>query len=57
MGLGPNFKMKDHKPIKEMYDHLLLIQNEFSDLAEALTNNKVVGKILMVILRRPRWEA
>jgi hypothetical protein len=49
--------MKDHESIEEMYNRLLSIQNEFSDLGEPLTNNKVVGKILRVMLRRPRWKA
>jgi gag-polypeptide of LTR copia-type len=49
-----NFKMEDHESIEEMYNRLLSIQNEFSDLGESLTNNKVVDKILRVILRRPR---
>jgi gag-polypeptide of LTR copia-type len=48
------FKMKDHESIEEMYNRLLSIQNEFSDLGEHLTNNKVVGKILRVMLRMPR---
>jgi gag-polypeptide of LTR copia-type len=52
-----NFKMEDHESIEETYNRLLSIQNEFSDLGEPLINNKVVGKILRVILRRPRWEA
>jgi hypothetical protein len=33
-----------------MYNHLLSIQNKFSDLGEPLTNNNVVGKILRVVL-------
>jgi gag-polypeptide of LTR copia-type len=49
--------MEDHKSIEEMYNRLLSIQNEFSDLDESLTNNKVISKILRVMLRRPRWEA
>jgi gag-polypeptide of LTR copia-type len=52
-----NFKMEDHESIEEMYNRLLSIQNEFSDLDEPLTNNKVIGKILRVMLQRPRWEA
>jgi phosphoribosylformylglycinamidine (FGAM) synthase PurS component len=52
-----NFKMKYHETIEEMCNHLLSIQNEFSDLDEPLINNKVVGKILRVMLRRPCWEA
>jgi endonuclease III-like uncharacterized protein len=51
-----NFKMEDHESIKEIYNRLLSIQNEFSDLDESLTNNKVIGKILSVMLQRPRWE-
>jgi hypothetical protein len=49
--------MKDHETIKEMYNHSLLIQNKFSDLDEHLTNNKVVGKFLRVMLRRPQWKS
>jgi gag-polypeptide of LTR copia-type len=48
--------MEDHESIEEMYNRLLSIQNEFSDLDEPLTNNKVVAKILRVMLRMPRWE-
>jgi gag-polypeptide of LTR copia-type len=51
------FKMKDHKSIEEMYNRLLSIQNEFSDLGESLINNKVIDKILKVMLRMSRWEA
>jgi gag-polypeptide of LTR copia-type len=57
MGLGTkfeNFKMEDHESIEEMHNKLISIQNEFSDLGESLTNNKVVGKILRVMLQRPR---
>jgi hypothetical protein len=42
--------MEDHESIEEMYNRLLSIQNEFSDLDEPLTNNKVVAKILRVML-------
>jgi gag-polypeptide of LTR copia-type len=52
-----NFTMEDHESIEEIYNRLLSIQNKFSDLDEPLTNNKVIGKILRVILRMPRWEA
>jgi gag-polypeptide of LTR copia-type len=45
-----NFKMEGHESIEEMYNRLLSIQNEFSYLGEPLTNNKVVGKILRVML-------
>jgi gag-polypeptide of LTR copia-type len=52
-----NFKMKDHESIEEIYNKLLSIQNEFSKLSEPLTNNKVIDKILSVMLWRPRWKA
>jgi gag-polypeptide of LTR copia-type len=52
-----NFKMEYHESIEEMYKRLLYIQNEYSDLGESLTNNKVIGKILRMMLRRPMWEA
>jgi gag-polypeptide of LTR copia-type len=48
-----NFKMEDHESIEEIYNRLLSIQNEFSDLGESLMNNKVIDKILRVILRKP----
>jgi hypothetical protein len=48
--------MEDHEMIEEMYNQLLFIQNKFSDLGKPLMNNKVIGKILKVMLRRPRWE-
>jgi gag-polypeptide of LTR copia-type len=44
-----NFKMEDHESIEQMYNRLLSIQNEFSDLGESLTNNKVIDKILRVL--------
>jgi gag-polypeptide of LTR copia-type len=52
-----NFKMEDRESIEEMYNRFLSIQNEFLYLGESLTNNKVIDKILRVMLRRPRWEA
>jgi hypothetical protein len=45
-----NCKMKDHESIEEIYNKLLSIQNEFSKLSEHLTNNKVIDKILSVML-------
>jgi hypothetical protein len=49
--------MKDFEKIEEIYNRLLSIQNKFSDLGEHLMNNKIIGKILRVMLRRPQWEA
>jgi hypothetical protein len=40
-----------------MYNRLLSIQNEFSNLSEPLINNKVIGKILTVMLQKSRWKA
>jgi hypothetical protein len=51
-----NFKMEDHESIEEIYNRLLSIQNKFLNLGEPLTNNIVIGKILRVVLRKPRWE-
>jgi hypothetical protein len=39
-----------------MYTRLMLIQNKFIELGELLSNNKFIGKLLCVLLRRPRWE-
>jgi gag-polypeptide of LTR copia-type len=52
-----NFKIEDHESIEKIYNKLLYIQNEFSDLDEPLTNNKVIGTMLRVMLRKSRWEA
>lgn len=35
---------------------LMHIQHEFIELEESLFNNKIVGKFLRVMLRRPRWK-
>jgi cob(I)alamin adenosyltransferase len=42
--------MEDNKTIEEMYNRLLSIQNKFFDLGEPLINNKIVDKILRVML-------
>jgi hypothetical protein len=39
-----------------MYNRLIHIQNKFSELGEILSNEKIIGKILCVMLRKPRWE-
>jgi hypothetical protein len=49
--------MKDHEMIEEISNRLLSIQNKFSNLGEPLINNKDIGKIIRVMLRRPCWEA
>jgi hypothetical protein len=39
-----------------MYNRLIRIQNKFSELGETISNRKVIGKLLHVILKKPRWE-
>lgn len=50
------FKVEDGESIEDMYNRLMLIQNEFIELGEPLSNDKIVGKLLRVMLRKPRWE-
>jgi hypothetical protein len=49
-----NFKIENNEIIEEVYNYLMSIQNEFLNLSKPLMNNKVVGKILRVMFRRPR---
>lgn len=52
-----NFRVEDGESIEDMYVRLMHIQSEYIELGESLSNNKVVRKLLRVVLRRPRWEA
>ena len=40
-----------------MYYRLMCIQNEFVNCEEPISNNRIVGKLLREIMKRPRWEA
>ena len=51
-----NFKVEDGESIEDMYNRLMHIQNEFTELGEPLSNNKIVGKLLRVMLMRERWS-
>ena len=48
------FNIGDNESINDMYNRMLQIQNEFIELGEPISNNKVVGKILRVMLRKPK---
>ena len=50
------FKVQDGESIENMYNRLMHIQNEFTELGEPLSNNKIVGKLLRVMLMRDRWS-
>ena len=52
-----NFRVDDKESVEDIYTRLMIIQNEFSDLGEPLSNNKIVGKLLRAMMGRPRWEA
>lgn len=47
-----NFRVEDDKSIAD-----ICIQNEYVELGELLSNNKILEKLLCIMLRRPRWEA
>ena len=52
-----NFRIEYDESIDDMYSRLMGIQNEFINYGEPLSNNKIVGKLLREIMKRPRWEA
>jgi hypothetical protein len=39
-----------------MYYRLTLFMIEFIDIGEPLSNNKIIGKIMIILLRRSKWE-
>jgi hypothetical protein len=49
-----NFRLEDRETFENMYNRLIHIQNEFYEFGETLSNEKVVGKLLRVILRKSR---
>jgi gag-polypeptide of LTR copia-type len=51
-----NFRIEENEIIENMYSRLALLINEFIDMGEPLSNNKIVGKIIRAMLRRLRWE-
>jgi hypothetical protein len=40
-----------------MYNRLIHIQNKFRELGEILSNEKVIEKILCVMLKRSKWKS
>jgi len=50
------FKVEDGESIEDMYNRLMHIQNEFIELGEPLSNNKIVGKLLRIMLMRDKWS-
>jgi ferritin-like metal-binding protein YciE len=51
-----NFCIQERESIKNMYSRLMHILNEFDEVGESLSNSKIVDKIFMAMMRRPRWE-
>ena len=51
-----NFRVKDGETVEDMYNRLMHIQNEFVELGEPLSNDKIVGKLLRIMLGRSKWE-
>jgi gag-polypeptide of LTR copia-type len=52
-----NFCIQEGESIENMYSRLMHILNEFDKVGESLSNSKIVGKIFMAMMRRPRWES
>ncbi|KAF3320262.1 gag-polypeptide of LTR copia-type [Carex littledalei] len=44
------FKIENGENVEDMYNRLMHIQNEFIELGEPLSNDKIVGKLLRVML-------
>jgi hypothetical protein len=51
-----NFRIEDDETLEDMYTRLIHIQNKFIELGEPLSSDKLEGKSLRVLLRKPRWE-
>jgi gag-polypeptide of LTR copia-type len=51
-----NFRIDDGETLEDMYIRLMHIQNEFIELGEPLSNDKLAEKLLRVLLRKPRWK-
>ena len=54
-GLEPKFEtfsVENSESVEDIYNRLLQIQNEFIELGQPLSNNKIVGKLLRVMLRK-----
>lgn len=45
------FNIGESESIEDMYNWILQMKNEFIELGEPIYNNKVVGKVLCVMLR------
>lgn len=51
------FQLRKDETVDKMYSKLTAMRREFIELGEPLSNNKIVGKMLRVMFRRPRWES
>ena len=49
-----NFSVENGGSIEDTYNRFLQIQNEFIELGQPLSNNKIVGKLLRTMRRKPK---
>jgi gag-polypeptide of LTR copia-type len=52
-----NFCIQKGESIENMYSKLVHILNELDEIAESLSNSKIVRKIFRAMMKRPRCES
>jgi hypothetical protein len=51
-----SFRIDEHESIEDMYTRFTIIINEFIDVGDPLPTNKVVAKLIRVMMVRPSWR-
>jgi gag-polypeptide of LTR copia-type len=51
-----SFRIDEHESIEDMYTRFIILINEFIDVGDPLPTNKVVTKLIRVMMVRPSWR-
>jgi gag-polypeptide of LTR copia-type len=51
-----SFRIDEHESIEDMYTRFAILINEFIDVGDHLPTNKVVTKLIRVMMVRPSWR-
>jgi gag-polypeptide of LTR copia-type len=51
-----SFRIDEHESIEDMYTRFTILINEFIDVGDHLPTNKVVTKLIRVMMVRPSWR-
>jgi gag-polypeptide of LTR copia-type len=51
-----NFRINEHESIEDMYTRFTILINEFVDVGDLLPTNKIVTKLIRVMMVRPSWR-